>query len=647
MFRSLSILISIFTLFACSTITTEHVPTPTKANRAFYLFLDGTANDANSRTNVAKLHGLVTLKNDPNIATLYIDGVGTERTGKILGLGVGLGNAKRVKLAYRFLAENYKDGDKLYVFGFSRGAWSSRILASMLYVAGLPDFMHLKESERKDVVDDIYNKYKKFWSTLSEDNRTLAERRDAVIGYLEEKNLTANHIEEVDVDFLGLWDTVQALGIQGNYDNDVGEPNPRYADQLCNIKQVAHAVSIDDNRFDEFTPLLFKQKHFIQQACLKHRGKNDRPLETKINEVWFAGTHSDVGGGYDDTSINGVSLNWMLSEMGKAGIIEQGVKVYGNYLDKTHNPNTGFLGWLYNDKSRALNEILDSNNYVDPSHKDANKKAKIKLHPSVLDRLCVRTPETFESRWFQQKPFKGCVVCDGSNGRLADKKHCSDNLELENEDTNYTQDTYLTSLNLCKPTDCELSKEGDSLTRNDNPIKSCNLSLPATQNQAHQRLNSIMLDKDNHMRTQLTYFTDRKNDHTGVILKQGLTYKLTIENTPDVNSTLQDCSYQSGLSGRGIWDTSNNENHWYSNFFLKLGTVIMWPTVEYMFEKLTAVVGKIDQHTIVFHDILKMEQVNKDSGAKLTGTFSVPQTGELILTVNEPFWNDFAEGEFF
>ncbi|WP_442961556.1 T6SS phospholipase effector Tle1-like catalytic domain-containing protein [Pseudoalteromonas sp. B160] len=119
-----------------------------------------------------------------------------------------LGNAKRVQKAYRFLAENYKDGDKVYIFGFSRSAWSARILSAMLYVAGLPDLNRLPESTRVDVVDDIYYKYKRFWGTIPQigDHRSLAKRRSSVLQYLSENNLTENHSKNVTVDFLGLWD---------------------------------------------------------------------------------------------------------------------------------------------------------------------------------------------------------------------------------------------------------------------------------------------------------------------------------------------------------------------------------------------------------------------------------------------------------
>jgi uncharacterized protein (DUF2235 family) len=448
----------IVVLTACS-ISTMHVPPlPENTPRDIYIFLDGTANDAGSRTNIAKLHNIITLQKNPKIATIYIDGVGTQTFGKASGLATGLGNANRVQEAYRFLAENYREGDKVYIFGFSRGAWSARILASLVYVAGLPDIMNLPENKRKDTVDDIYYTYKKFWSTLFGDNRSLKQRREDVEAYLSKNTLLKNRKTNVKIDFLGLWDTVQALGVLSLDDTNVGEPNKLYADQLCNIRRIAHAVSLDDYRFEEFTPLLFRQLHFVKERCVSDK-KTDN-IVPEINEVWFSGAHSDVGGGYDDTTIDGVSLNWMLGQMINAEIksFEHDTEVYANHLDTTHNANTGFLDLVYDDLSRNLAIIYESDNYVYPEMHlghhlkiKVNKgetchdgqsttpscyQAKIRLHPSVLDRLCAIAPKHFESHWFRDKPFQRCVKCDGDSGSISNLDKCGEIFEVE-DDTRY------------------------------------------------------------------------------------------------------------------------------------------------------------------------------------------------------------------
>ncbi|WP_265615837.1 phospholipase effector Tle1 domain-containing protein [Alteromonas aquimaris] len=633
-----------------------------KTPRDIYIFLDGTANDAGSRTNIAKLHNIITLQNDPKIAAIYIDGVGTQTFGRVLGLATGLGNANRVQEAYRFLIENYKEGDNVYLFGFSRGAWSARILASLIYVAGLPDIMHLPADKRKDAVDDIYYTYKKFWGTLFGDNRTLQQRREDVEAYLAKNNLLKNHKTNVNIDFLGLWDTVQALGVVSIDDTDVGEPNKLYADQLCNIRRIAHAVSLDDYRFEEFTPLLFRQLHFTKEDCIGNN-ENDGNV-SEINEVWFSGAHSDVGGGYDDTTIDGVSLNWMLGQMIKAGItsFDHKTEVYANHLDKTHNANIGFLDLVYDDLSRDLATIYESDNYIYPElHLERGKnikvnkgetcsdgqatqsycyQAKIKLHASVLDRLCVIAPKHFESHWFRMEPFKECVMCNGNTGSISEAGNCGEIFEVEN-DARYKPQSELHNQNLCKLSKCELS---DTKGRNQNPIKSCNLSLPQTKKQAKQRLSVTTLDGSEPSKTKatVTYFSDRKNDRTGIHLERGVTYKLTLE---QINGW-SDCTYPSAIDGRGVWDKPSYQTSKIKGFLGGVGQTLAKLYSEYPTQKYTALIGRVNKHSIKFHKVLTGKS-NLSGDVRQIGFFSVPESGELILSVNEPRDPDLFGNDYF
>ena len=106
------------------------------------------ANEEGSHTNISKLHKLVTLQNKDDVLSTYIEGVGTRK--RILGMATGWGIGNDVRSAYLFLLENYKEHDKVYVFGFSRGAYASRILSSMLYVAGIPKTTRLYQARREE-----------------------------------------------------------------------------------------------------------------------------------------------------------------------------------------------------------------------------------------------------------------------------------------------------------------------------------------------------------------------------------------------------------------------------------------------------------------------------------------------------------------
>ena len=103
------------------------------------VFLDGTGNDFNSATNVARLHQFVINQDRRDVVTFYTSGVGADSTG-LLGLAAGLGFKKDVQAAYAFISENYNNPqDSLQLYGYSRGAYSARVLAGLIYTVGLAD----------------------------------------------------------------------------------------------------------------------------------------------------------------------------------------------------------------------------------------------------------------------------------------------------------------------------------------------------------------------------------------------------------------------------------------------------------------------------------------------------------------------------
>ena len=384
-------------LAGCASNTAvNHVPhSDASTPRKLVVFLDGTANSEGSHTNVAKLHNLVTLQDDPTILTSYIEGVGTN--GKVVGMAMGWGIGHDVREAYTFLTEHYdaERHDEVYIFGFSRGAYAARILAAMVHVAGIPKLCGLSEKERKAKVKKIYAAYKS--------KKNIDERRDDVAGVLGRPPAS------VSVEFLGLWDTVEALGWPDYKENTVN-PNPRYADQLCNIKKAAHALSIDDDRARIFTPILLTNPHLVDQC-------DGVPvvIDDVVDEVWFSGAHADVGGGYADTFISGNSLNWMLEKIRPYGIAPNGARVYADALGTTHDPESGLFGLIYHKRNRNLPGYVETSSYND---------GKLKIHQSVLTRLAAQAPESFESTWFLSKGFKHCFEKKGKGYQYQVDQHC-------------------------------------------------------------------------------------------------------------------------------------------------------------------------------------------------------------------------------
>ncbi|WP_016955937.1 T6SS phospholipase effector Tle1-like catalytic domain-containing protein [Catenovulum agarivorans] len=369
----------LFLLLLSGCSSSEFVYHPHKTNakniqpKKIAVFFDGTSNTANSATNVVKLYNLVTLQPRADIHSIYIKGVGTEGGGfkQVVGMATGYGIGEDVRQAYHYLSSVYSPNDEIYLFGFSRGAYSARILAGMIFTAGLVDINNLKnKDEQIKLIEKIYDEYK--------GDRPLKERQDSIA----RMNLV---VSQPRIKFMGIWDTVEALGLP-NRSEKIENVNSRYIDQLCNIDKAAHALSVDDNRAKIFTPISLTSKDLVKHC-------NTVSIDSLVNEVWFAGAHADVGGGYEDTELSGVSLNWMIEQLDSSGIIPEGVRVLEDPLGKSHNPSTGFFGLIYENRNRNLPHYIKHTGY---------NKGKIKIHESVFERLKVVPKQWQEFDWIAE-----------------------------------------------------------------------------------------------------------------------------------------------------------------------------------------------------------------------------------------------------
>ena len=401
-----------FAIVGCSTIThkqTVGIPTD-KVPQHIAIFFDGTHNDEVSDTNIKRLHSLVSLQGRSDVHTLYIEGVGTRAD--IAGMATGYGLGERVRIAYGFLLKHYRPGDKVYLFGFSRGAYAARVLNSLLYHAGLPG----KPDNRThvEVAEDVYELVK-----VESDYPAQYEplRRQRVQDDLLTRKLGPAPAVEVQV--LGLWDTVEALGAPNwlsrishkaqiqQHLADVDNANSRYGDKLCNVHYVFHAMSIDDNREWIFTPQLLTRRHLVAGCSPAERppilDERGNVRLDRLREVWFAGAHSDVGGGYADARMSGVSLNWMLEEMhnAKVKLVPKGTKVPEDRFGTSHNPEAGAFSAIYHSINRDLVAYVRS---------DASLVNRLCVHPSVFERrqfVPVRSHENVQLQL--RKPGRACL----------------------------------------------------------------------------------------------------------------------------------------------------------------------------------------------------------------------------------------------
>ncbi len=275
------------------------------------LLSDGTGNSAAKRhkTNVWRLYNALDLQCSDQIA-MYDDGVGTQELllPRLLGGVFGYGLKNNVIQLYKFLCRNYEDGDKIYLFGFSRGAFTVRVLAGLIAECGLPKNTFESERELDEFARRSFAKYR--WKRKGcQVSRPFAWARRTLRMRFAEKNQPARHCN-VKIEFMGVWDTVAAYGLpiaelRGLWDVFIYPLKFNDTKLSCIVRKACHAISIDDERHS-FHPVLW------EECC---ESKENEKSPQRIEQVWFPGVHSDVGGGYPRPELALVSLDWMMSKV--------------------------------------------------------------------------------------------------------------------------------------------------------------------------------------------------------------------------------------------------------------------------------------------------------------------------------------------
>ena len=239
--------------------------------RNIAVFFDGTGQNRSllpeaKWSNVVLLHDGMQMETNNNVvqSRKYIDGVGTREGEEMTGGGFGIGLDERIEEAYEFLWQEVnnaiedKEEPHLYLFGFSRGAYAARWLASLIKFSGIPK--------------DNAPRRKMFLNHRKQDAKAADK--------LREKNMV---LDKIPIDFIGVWDTVEA-SVDPSF--DIKE----VPDQ---VKSVCHALAIDEWRYT-FNPTRFNPSQ-------------------KVAEAWFPGCHTDIGGGYEERALANESLWWMFS----------------------------------------------------------------------------------------------------------------------------------------------------------------------------------------------------------------------------------------------------------------------------------------------------------------------------------------------
>jgi uncharacterized protein (DUF2235 family) len=277
------------------------------------LLSDGTGNAAGKvwRTNVWRLFQHLELKGAGQIA-IYDDGVGTSNFKPLALLGgvFGWGLKRNVLNLYKFLCRNYLAGDQIYAFGFSRGAFTIRVVAGLALNQGLPNFLNETDLDRKARAAYrayCHNKYSA-WN-LQYPFRLLRYLWDKTFYTPCERKIS-------EIEFVGLWDTVAAYGLPID-EMTRGVNRWLWPLELPNrdfhpaIRKARHALAIDDERAT-FHPVLWNEN--AANTVQSGQSRETKAEGEKLLQVWFTGMHSNVGGGYPDDSLANVSLAWMMAE---------------------------------------------------------------------------------------------------------------------------------------------------------------------------------------------------------------------------------------------------------------------------------------------------------------------------------------------
>lgn len=373
------------------------------------VFCDGTWNSIESdiSTNVVCAATRIALRdgNLPQVAH-YQEGVGAGRGAfpffdRIAGGAFGIGLNQLLRDAYLFLVLNYEPGDAVYAFGFSRGAYTARSLIGLIRNCGIL---------RRNFIDKVDDAIAVYRNENPPHHPDCMEFRDQfahklAVGPEDEVEGRAQTMmrgpdgepQKIDIAYLGLWDTVGALGVPSFFPwsrsiNDRFRFHDARLTRL--VRQARHAVALDERR-RAFEPALFENIDDLNARALRAQQKDPDqipPQDRPYQQVWFIGDHGAIGGGASVTRpIAQIGLDWVLEGAARAGLQLDG---FHPHDWRANGAYKGPFNFRTPAKSPRFLDLLIATLGIRPRQGPSQRDD---AHPSLLARLA--NDSNYRRRW--------------------------------------------------------------------------------------------------------------------------------------------------------------------------------------------------------------------------------------------------------
>lgn len=320
-------------------------------NRRIAVCCDGTWNTPEHRdegkvspTNVVKMAQAIA-ERDPGGApqlVYYDEGVGTRWLDHLRGGAFGYGLSENIRQAYRYLVEHYEPGDEIFLFGFSRGAYTARSAAGFIRKCGL-----LKR-EHAFRIDEAYTFYRR------RDDASHPAAQEA-------QDFRSRYAREIRIKFIGVWDTVGALGIPFGLLSIFNRVLEFHDVKLSSYVDCAFQALAIDERRRFFVPAIWeRQAHAVDQV---------------VEQAWFAGVHSNVGGGYADAGLSDISFQWIREKASGCGLAFR-----DDYIQRRVHPD---VAGEMRDSKRGLYRLIPD--YLRPIGR--GKEGAEAVHRTAIERM--------------------------------------------------------------------------------------------------------------------------------------------------------------------------------------------------------------------------------------------------------------------